>query len=97
MKKQWETRRSSSHFISVYDDTNDFVLSTNDEERAKLIVNACNYYTKQPKTVLIKNSDVVVIDRTYICPDCGDENIKREYEYCPHCGIILKWSKRIIR
>jgi len=29
----------------------------------------------------------------YKCPNCGENNIARCFDYCPNCGRKIKWQE----
>ena len=47
------------------------------------------------KSILLKES-AGVLDKNkvafYECSECGDSNIKRNYNFCPTCGVYVRWK-----
>jgi hypothetical protein len=38
------------------------------------------------------DKELNIYDDYYYCPDCEKEDIQRGFNYCPNCGIKIKWN-----
>lgn len=51
---------------------------------------------KKKHWVVLKDKHFVtsgeILDNIYECPDCCDHNILSGFDYCPSCGIKLRWQ-----
>jgi predicted RNA-binding Zn-ribbon protein involved in translation (DUF1610 family) len=43
------------------------------------------------KNSIITDEDIVYL--WFICPKCKNVKIRLGFNYCPHCGIEIKWIK----
>ncbi len=78
--------------FSEYDDSNDIVISCENEEQCKEVVELLKKHLKPVRPIIL---DVLKGDIDYECPLCGRQvitDIKSRNKYCSECGRKFDWG-----
>lgn len=79
--------------FSNHDDSNDVVISCENEEQCQEVVELLKRHLKPVKPIIL---DVLIGDINWECPLCGRQVLadkKSRDKYCGECGCKFDWSE----